>query len=193
MRHRVNKFQLNRFTSWRRSTVLSLVRNLLIRQSVKTTRARAALAKPLADKIISLAKENTLSARRQAFRLLGDHLLVSRLFKEASRFSSRSGGYTRILNLGARRGDNARMVIFELTEIKKKEPPLRKKKKELEGEKKDEPILATTSEAQQEPGPEGQKGPAQVAVKKKPPITKKPTKNFLGGLRNIFKKERDSL
>ncbi len=192
MRHRVNHFQLNRFASWRRATVLSLVRNLFIRQSIRTTKARALLAKPMADKLISLAKENSLTARRQAFKLLGDHELVSRLFKEAPRFNNRVGGYTRILNFGFRRGDNAQMVVFELTEIKKKEPPLKKKKKEIEAHDKEEPISAT-AETIKETAPEEQKSEAKRAVKEKPPINKKPNKNFLGGLRSIFKKERDSL
>lgn len=191
MRHRLSKFHLNRFTSWRRATILSLVRNLLVQQSIKTTKARALLAKPLADKLISLAKENTLAARRRAFKLLGDHALVSKLFKDAARFNNRVGGYTRILSLGARRGDNAEVVVFELTEIKKKAPVVRKKK-EAKGEAvKEEPIL-TTGEAET-PVAQEEKPKEQVAVKEKPPITKKPTKNFLGGLRGIFKKERDSL
>ncbi|MCX5713725.1 MAG: 50S ribosomal protein L17, partial [Candidatus Omnitrophica bacterium] len=164
MRHRVNRFQLNRFTSWRRATVLSLVRNLIIQQSIKTTKARASLAQPVADKLISLAKENTLTAKRQAFKLLGDHSLVSKLFRDASRFNNRAGGYTRILNLGSRRGDNASMVLFELTEIKKKAPVVRKKKKDKEVETTSEPIL-TTSETQKETPAEVKEKPLQIDIR----------------------------
>jgi len=161
MRHRLKRLQLNRNTSWRKATLKSLARNLLIQQSIKTTKTKAKAVKPLADKLISLAKLNTLSARRRAFSILGEHRLVSLLFNDIGpRFKDRIGGYSRIISLGARRGDSAELVILELTEIKKKE--LKKPK-------------------------------TDVAVKQKPPITKKPPKKFLGGLRNIFKKKSDSL
>ncbi len=122
MRHRKARFQLNRFTSWRKATLISLAKSLFIHQSIKTTKTRASAVKPLVDKLIGLAKENTLAAKRRAYKILGDHKLVSLLFSDmASRFLQRQSGFTRILNLNNRRGDNARMVILELTEIKKKE------------------------------------------------------------------------
>ncbi|MBM3246755.1 MAG: 50S ribosomal protein L17 [Candidatus Omnitrophica bacterium] len=187
MRHRRKRLQLNRFTSWRQATLKSLARNLLIQQSIKTTQARAKAARPLADKLISLAKANTLTAKRRAFQLLGDHKLVSLLFTEIGpRFSNKIGGYTRILNLGQRQGDNAKLAILELTEKKIKEAKKPKKDKEIETEKQPE---AVSKEAlTEEPRPK-----TEAAVKEKLPITKKPSKKFLGGLRNIFKKERDSL
>src|SRR4030042_3512971 len=122
MRHRHKRLQLNRFTSWHRATMKSLARSLLLSQSIKTTLQRAKAARPLIERLISLAKENTLSAKRQANKILDDHVLVSLLFNDIGpRFLKRTGGYTRIINLGSRRGDNAKTVIFELTEIKKKE------------------------------------------------------------------------
>lgn len=187
MRHRKRKYQLNRFTSWRKATLNSLVRNLLIQESIKTTKTKARAVKPLVEKLISLAKLNTLAAKRQAFRILGDHKLVSLLFNDiALRFNNKVGGYSRILNLGTRRGDNAKLVILELTEIKKKKSKKPKKEKEVKPEKRAEPIP-------EKPLPEEQKPKTELAVKEKPPITKKPSKKFLGGLRKIFKKERDSL
>ena len=187
MRHRQKKLQLNRFTSWHKATLKSLVRNLLIHQSIRTTKARAKAAKPLVDELISLARLNTLAGKRRAFAVLGEHKLVSSLFDEIGpRFKNTVGGCTRIINLGERRGDNAQLVIWELTEIKKKEVKLPKKEKEtrVEGE----------PEAVSEKPPAIEKKPkAETAIKEKPPITKKPSKKFLGGLRKIFKKERDSL
>lgn len=180
MRHKIKKFQLNRFTSWRKSTLKSLARSLLIHQSIKTTHLRAKAVKPLVERLISLAKLNTLAARRQAAKILNDHKIVSLLFNEIGpRFSKYQGGYTRIINLGARRGDNASIVIFELTEIKEKKR--KSPKKEIEAEE-------GMTEIEK---PEA--GPVKVREKERPPITKKPTKKFLGGLRNIFKRERDSL
>lgn len=178
MRHRKSRLQLNRFTSWRKATLISLAKNLLIHQSIKTTKIKAQAAKPLIEQLISLAKLNTLTAKRQAYKILGNHREVSLLFNDiAPRFNNRLGGYTRVLNLGPRRGDNAELVILELTEIKKKEKKI--PKEEIKAEVKPE------EKKEKKPKPE-------VGVKK-PPITKKPFKRFLGGVRGIFKKERDSL
>lgn len=188
MRHRKKRLQLNRFTSWRKATLISLTKNLLIQQSIKTTLHKAKAAKPLIEKIISLAKLNTLVAKREAFRILGDHKLVALVFNEIGpRFSKNQGGYTRIINLNRRRGDDALVVILELTEIKKKEAKRPKKGKETK------PAEEKKTEITKEKPVEQKKPEVATAVKEKPPITKKPTKNFLGGLRNIFKKERDSL
>jgi large subunit ribosomal protein L17 len=138
--------------------------------------------KPLAEKLISLGKKNSLHARRQAYKILGDHRLVSLLFKDiALRFNNRAGGYTRILGYGRRRGDNAEMVLLELTEIRKKEPKKHKKPKEA-GLEKEKPVEEKKTKPETAPGEKG-----------KPPVIKKPDKKFLGGLRNIFKKKSDSL
>ncbi len=188
MRHRKRKLDLNRWTSWRKATLRSMAINLFTRQSIKTTCVKAKAVRQLVEKLISLAKTNTLSAKRQAASILGDHKLVSLLFNEIGpRFANRIGGYTRIVKLGVRRGDNAAMVILELTEIKKEEPKRSRKKKEEEVKEENKP------EAVKEKPVEEKKFKEDVSVKEKPPIVKKPTKNFFGGLRSIFKKERDSL
>ncbi len=187
MRHRKARLQLNRFTSWRTATLKGLARNLLIQQSIRTTKTKAKAAQPLIDKLIALAKVNTLTAKRQAFKILGDHQLVTMLFNNIGpRFSNKISGYTRILNLGLRRGDNAQLVILELTEIKIKAIKKSKKEKEIKPEEKPRTIS-------DKPSVEEQKPKTAVITQEKPPMTKKPSKNFLGGLRNIFKKERDSL
>lgn len=173
MRHAKARHQLNRFTSWRKATLKSLARNLLIQQSIKTTEARAKAVQPFIEQLITLAKLNTLFAKRRAYTILGDHKLVSLLFSDmAERFNHRVGGYTRILRIGKRRGDNAEMAILELTEIKKKEKRKVPKKEEVKVEK-----------------PQG----TPEKPKERPPQEKKPTKKFLGGIRSIFKKERDAL
>jgi len=174
MRHRKKRFLLNRFTAWRKATLISLAKNLLIHQRIITTEVKAKASSPLAEKLISLAKEGSLASMRQAYRILGDHRLVSYLFKEiAPLFKQRSSGFTRIIKLKNRRGDNASCVIFELTEKKQKATKI-KKEKETTQEK---PL------------------PKEEIFEKKPPVEKekKPTKKFLGGLKGIFKKERDAL
>ncbi|MDD4979915.1 MAG: 50S ribosomal protein L17 [Candidatus Omnitrophica bacterium] len=187
MRHAKARLQLNRFTSWRKATLISLARAMIIHQQIKTTLHRAKAAKPLVEELISLGKKNSLFAKRQAYKILGSHKLVSLLFKDiAPRFTNRIGGYTRILNLGVRRGDNAQLAILALTEIKEKKP----KKIQAETPKKTE--IAEERPLKEEKLRE-EKSKTEIAVKEKPPITKKPTKKFLGGLRGIFKKERDSL
>ncbi len=186
MRHKKSKYQLNRFTSWRKATLISLARSLIIHQSIKTLLSKAKAVRPLIEKLIFLAKRNTLTAKRQAAKILNDHRLVSKLFNEIGpRFTQRGSGFTRIINLGVRRGDNARTAIIELTEIKKIEP--KKPKKEIKAAEVIKP------EVIKEKPSEEKKLEGKVAVKEKPPLLKKPSKKFFAGLRNIFKKGRDSL
>lgn len=174
MRHKKSRHQLNRFTSWHDSTIRSLARNVLIHETITTTLARAKAAQSAVENLVSLAKQNTLTARRSAYRLLGDHALVKRLFTEIGPlFGARNGGYTRIVNLGNRRGDNASVVLFSLSEVKEKKAPVHKKE---QAEKKVVEEHAHAAET----------------VHEKPAAQEKP-KKFLGGLRKIFKKERDSL
>ncbi|MDD5730708.1 MAG: 50S ribosomal protein L17, partial [Candidatus Omnitrophica bacterium] len=152
----------------------------------RTTVRTAQVVQPLAEKLISLGKSNTLSDKRRAYKILGDHKLVSVLFEDiAKRFNGINGGYTRIVRLGNRRGDNAELALFELTQIKKKE--IKKPKKEAKAQ-------AEKPEAGKEEKPvvEEKKPGVQARVQERP-TAKKPSKKFLGGLRNIFKKERDSL
>ncbi|MFA5199397.1 MAG: 50S ribosomal protein L17 [Candidatus Omnitrophota bacterium] len=185
MRHAKKRMQLGRFTSWHDATITSLARNILICQSIRTTLTRAKASKGVVDKLITLAKKNTLSGRRQAQSILGEHKLVNLLFNEIGpRFSKRTSGFTRIISLGRRRGDNAETVIFELTEIKKKE----KKVKQPKQAKQVHDIKA--SEVKEAPET---KKETKVAVAEKPMDEKKPSKKFMGGLRTIFRKKSDSL
>lgn len=182
MRHKKARLQFNRFTSWRKATLKSLIRSLLIYQSIKTTHTRAKAVQPLIENLIHKAKKNSLAAKRQAYKILGEHRLVNLLFNDiAVRFNNKTSGFTRVINYGTRRGDNAQLAILELTEIKKKEK--RKPKKEKEAKK---PLEEEKRPQAPEPKPE-------PLIKEKPPATQKPSKKFLGGLRNIFKKKSDSL
>lgn len=184
MRHAKARLQFNRYTSWRKATLISLAKSLLIYQSIKTTKTKAYAVRPLVEKLISLGKSNTLFAKRQSYKILGEHRLVSLLFNDvAPRFTARNSGFIKIINLGNRRGDGAELVVMELLEIKKKE--IKKTKKETEAQPEDKSMPVITEEKP--------KTEAKEPAKERPPITKKPAKKFLGGLRKIFKKERDSL
>ena len=198
MRHGKARLQLNRFTSWRKATLKSLARSVLIYQSIRTTKAKARAVQPLLDKLIAMARTDTLTGRRRAFKLLGDHKLVNKLFTDiAARFKDRVGGYTRILALSSRRGDNAEVVLLELTEIKKKQRTSKKEEKESRQKPQGEKITPETPKAapsEEPPAEEKKPKSAPPAPKEKQAGAKDyPQKKFLGGLRNIFKKERDSL
>jgi len=189
MRHAKKRMQLGRFTSWHDATINSLAKNMVICQSIRTTLTRAKASKSLIEKLVTLGKKNTLFARRQAQRVLGEHKLVNLLFEDiAPRFAKRNSGFTRIIGLGKRRGDNAEMVIFEFTELKKKEVKKPKVAKEAKPQNDTEAAEAvekkTTVESKKE---------AKAVIKDNPADEKKPQKKFMGGLRTIFKKKSDSL
>lgn len=134
MRHLVKGRKLGRTTAHRKALLRNLVTSFLEKERVKTTLAKAKEARPLAEKMITLAKKNTLHTKRQALRVLTKEAAAKKLFEEiAPRFSERPGGYTRIVKIGTRLGDGAQMAMFELvgSEYKKKE----KKKKDKEGKK----------------------------------------------------------
>lgn len=139
MRHRVKGKKLRRDTAHRRALLRNLVTSFLEKERIRTSLAKAKAARPLAEKMITLAKRNTLHARRQAARFIFGKVVVKKLFSELGpRFSERPGGYTRIVKIGPRRGDGADMALLELigTEFKKKEKKKRLKEKLKEAKAK---------------------------------------------------------
>lgn len=129
MRHRVKGKKLQRNTAQRRALLRNLVTSFLEKERINTTLAKAKATRPLAEKMITLAKRDTLHSRRQALKFIFKKPVVKKLFEELGpRFSERPGGYTRIVKVGPRAGDGAEMAVLELigTEFKKK-----KKKKDL--------------------------------------------------------------
>ena len=93
----------------------NLVTDLFREERITTTDTRAKEARREAEKLITLAKRGDLHARRQALSYIFDESVVTKLFEEIGpRYADRNGGYTRILKLGPRRGDNAEMVFLEL-------------------------------------------------------------------------------
>jgi large subunit ribosomal protein L17 len=130
--HRLTK-RFGRNRAERNAMIENMVTSLMTHQQIKTTLQKAKVAKRLADRIITLGKKDTLASRRQVFGFLQDHQLTSKIFKEvAPRFKNRVGGYTRIMQLGLRKGDGAQLAILELTEkeIVVKDPKKGKKKGE---------------------------------------------------------------
>jgi large subunit ribosomal protein L17 len=134
MRHLVRGRKLRRTTAHRRALLRNLVTSLLEKERIQTTVAKAKEARPEAEKMITLAKKNTLQTRRRALAFLTKESAVTKLFDTvAPRFSERPGGYTRIVKTGLRAGDGSPMAMLELvgSEYKKKE----KKKKEKAAKK----------------------------------------------------------
>ena len=112
MRHLKTGRKLNRTAAHRKALMRNLVKALLLREQIQTTDAKAKELRRWADRMVTLGKKNSVHARRLAFSYLGSRRLVQRLFDEvAPRFRSRSGGYTRVLKIGPRRGDAAPMSL----------------------------------------------------------------------------------
>ena len=107
--------KLGRASDHRKAMLRNLVTDLLRDGRISTTDCRAKEARREAEKMITLAKRGDLHARRQVLAYVYDEDVVSKLFDEiAPKYADRNGGYTRILKLGPRRGDNAEVVFLEL-------------------------------------------------------------------------------
>jgi large subunit ribosomal protein L17 len=126
MRHRVVGKKLGRDGAQRKALRLSLTLALLEHERIETTRAKADFVRGHVEKLITLAKrglahedpQRAVHARRiAASRLNNDRVVVQKLFdKLAPRYEERAGGYTRIIKLGTRKGDNAEVVLLELVD-----------------------------------------------------------------------------
>jgi large subunit ribosomal protein L17 len=115
MRHGRGGFKLKRNVAARDSLLRGLVTSVIEEERIITTVPKAKAAKPLVEKMITLAKEDTLHARRQAAAFLRTPDSVKKLFdKLGTRFGQRNGGYTRVVRLGPRKGDGAEQAMLEL-------------------------------------------------------------------------------
>ena len=107
--------KLGKPTDQRMAMLRGLVADLLNYGQIKTTVTRAKEVQPLAEKMITLAKDNTLVSYRQALGFITKEDVANKLFKEIGpKYADRNGGYTRIVRIGPRRGDAAEMAIIEL-------------------------------------------------------------------------------
>ncbi|NJL66368.1 MAG: 50S ribosomal protein L17 [Microcoleus sp. SM1_3_4] len=115
MRHRCRVPQLSKPADQRRALLRSLTTELIRHGKITTTLARAKALRSEADRMITLAKDGSLAARRQAMGYIYDKQLVHALFEGAKeRYGTRNGGYTRIVRTVPRQGDNSEMAIVEL-------------------------------------------------------------------------------
>lgn len=139
MRHRKAVKKLGRTAAHRKATLANLSAALFERKHIKTTEAKAKETRRVTERLITLAKKETLHARRQALKQLKHKRIVKILFDDvAPRYADRAGGYTRVIKLGQRPGDNARMAVVELVgyEMAKKKKKEKEKEKETKTEDK---------------------------------------------------------
>ena len=115
MRHGVLSKKFDRATGHRQLMFRNLVTEILDHEKIKTTEAKAKAVRGMTERMITLAKDGSLHARRQAMSFLLDKKVAEKLFKDLGpRYAERHGGYTRIVKLGMRMGDGAPMVQIEL-------------------------------------------------------------------------------
>ncbi|MFH1063028.1 MAG: 50S ribosomal protein L17 [Candidatus Omnitrophota bacterium] len=187
MRHRNSNKRLGRQSAHRKAVLRNQVKSLLAKERISTTLSLAKESRRLAEKLITLGKDDSVAARRQAFEVLADRDLVKLLFSElAPRFANRAGGYTRIVHLGNRRGDNAELAILELTELKKVEAkvvkekkPKKVKKETVEKQEKKETKKAADKTKNTEEKGKGTKKQEE-----------EDRKGFMGGLRKFLKQDK---
>jgi large subunit ribosomal protein L17 len=115
MRHRNGGYKLGRNTSHRRALLRNLVTSIILNDRIETTLTKAKAARPLVEKMITLGKNGSVHARRQALAYMLTPESVDRLFSTvAPRYESRNGGYSRIVRNGVRKGDAAEVAFIEL-------------------------------------------------------------------------------
>jgi large subunit ribosomal protein L17 len=143
MRHRVAGKKLGRKTAHRVMMFRNMVTSLFDKERVRTTLDRAKAVRPIAEKMITLGKRDSLHARRQALAYVMDTAVVAKLFSTiAPRFVQRNGGYTRIIRLGFRDGDGAQMAIIELIGSEFKPAKKEESKKGKKGGKEEKEAAA---------------------------------------------------
>ncbi len=127
--------KLGRTSSHREAMFRNMVTSIIKHESIRTTDATAKEVRKLADRMITLGKRGDLHARRQALSVVRDKEMVAKLFGElAERFRSRAGGYTRIVKVGYRFGDNAPVSILEYIPDETRKEKAKPKKKEKKAE-----------------------------------------------------------
>src|SRR5438045_1019564 len=176
MRHRKKTVRLGRTAEHRKALLANQVCALIEHQRIKTTLAKAKAVRRLAERMVTLGKKGSIHARRRALAGLRQKSVVKQLFDDiAQRSAERNGGYTRIIKLGARKSDSARMAFIEWVDaehIAEEKPKKEKKAKREEPEAKPqqtEPEQAAQEETRAEaPAPRQEEPTAPPAEEPKP-------------------------
>ena len=178
MRHQKKTIKLGRTADHRRALLANQVCALIQHQRIKTTLAKAKAVRPLAERMVTLGKNGSIHARRRALAVLRQKDIVKKLFEDiAQRSAERNGGYTRIVKLGARKSDSARMAFIEWMDaeyIEEEKPKKEKKAKRKEAEAEPQQTAPEAEQPAQEepmaevPAPEKEESTAAPAEEPKP-------------------------
>jgi large subunit ribosomal protein L17 len=172
MRHQKKTIKLGRTAAHRKALLANQVCSLIAHQRIKTTLAKAKAVRPLADKMVTLGKNGSLHARRNALSILRQQDAVKKLFEDiAPRSTNRNGGYTRIVKLGQRKSDSAAMAFIEWVDAaqvaeEKSAEDKKAKRKESEPKAKKE---AKREEAKREEAPAKEAQPTPPAPEEPKP------------------------
>jgi len=154
MRHQKNTRKFGRTSQHRDLMLANLVASLIIHKRIKTTLAKAKAAAPLAEKLVTLGKSGTLHDRRLAIAKIGQKDAVATLFKSiAPSFKDRKGGYTRIIKLGPRNSDSAKVALLEWVDfvVEEEKAPAAAPAKAEKAEAADKPAKAEKAEKAEKP------------------------------------------
>jgi len=139
MRHRKGGFKLGRNTSHRRALLRNLVTSIILNDRVHTTITKAKATRPIVEKMITLGKNGSVHARRQALAYLMGPDSVDRLFNTvAPRYATRPGGYSRIVRTGVRKGDASEMAFIELLDAEQELSEKAAKREENRAKRREE-------------------------------------------------------
>ncbi len=164
MRHRKSGKTLGRNTSHRKAMMRNMVTSFFDLEKITTTDARAKELRKMAEKLITMARRGDLHSRRLVLQVVRDNKTVAKLFDViAPRYTDRPGGYTRIIKLGHRAGDNAALSMIELVE---EEVVAKPKKKKAPAKKAAKKVEAPVEEAVAEEAP-AQEAPAEETKEEK--------------------------
>ena len=163
MRHMKSGKRLGRNTSHRKAMMRNMVTSFFDHEKITTTDARAKELRKMAEKLITIALRGDLHSRRLVMQVVRDKKVVAKLFDTiAPRYTERPGGYTRIIKLGHRSGDNASLSVIELVE---EELTAKPKKKKAEVKKAAKPVVPVAVETPVEEAP-AEEAPAEEAESK---------------------------
>jgi len=170
MRHMKSGKRLGRNTSHRKAMMRNMVTSLFEHEKITTTDARAKELRKMAEKLITMARRGDLHSRRLVMQVVRDKNVVARLFDQiAPRYKERPGGYTRIIKLGHRSGDNASLSVIELVE----EEFTAKPKKKTPAKKASKSVKPVAAEAPAEEAPV-EEAPAEEAPAEEAPVEEAP-------------------
>jgi len=177
MRHQKKTIKLGRTAEHRKALLANQVCSLIEHQRIKTTLAKARAVRPLAERMVTLGKNGSIHARRTALATLRQKNAVKKLFDDiAPKSAERNGGYTRIVKLGYRKSDSARMAFIEwvdMAEVVEEKATEKKKRKKKPAEPEAEQIEPERVEpkeqepAEKEEKPAGEPAPPEEAKPKK--------------------------